>query len=150
MTDSPVHLLLNDIRKKYSGKKCSMIDIHIIESQYNVCSILNTRNDGIAFLRITCFGLKQVMFEDICLDISTISCNPEKLHNYIFKIEKALYEMAYGVKLVDDNVALLKRHVKPTVDFFTMNEEISNLKKKSKELEEKVDKLGNDRQISLF
>ena len=152
MTDSPVHLILNDIRKKYSGKKCSMVDIHIIENKYNICSIMNTRNDGTAFLRITCFGLKQIMFEDICLDISNVSCNPERLHNYIFKINKALYEIAYGIKLEDSNEPLLKRHLKPDIDFYTMNNEIKSLKEKSAELEKKVQKINenDNKQISLF
>jgi len=152
MADSPLHLLLNDIRIKYSGKKCSLIDIRNIENQYNVCSILNTRNDGIAYLRITSFGLKQVIFEDICLDSTTLSNNHKDSHNYIFNLNKALYEVAYGIVLEDKNIAIIDEYQKPSIDFYAMKEDIKLLKEKCVVLENTIKKVNNNgkEQISLF
>ena len=152
MVDSPIHLLLNDIRVKYSGKKCSLLDIRNIENQYNICSILNTRCDGVAFLRVTCFGLKQVVFEDICLDQTPIISDTKNLHNYIFNLNKMLYEVAYGIYLEDSNITLLDEYIEPDIDFHTMCEEIKNLKEKCNELEKQVEKIENNenKQISLF
>lgn len=152
MADSPIHLLLNDIRIKYSGKKCSLIDIRNIENQYNICSILNTRNDGIACLRITCFGLKQVMFEDICLDSTSLPNNKKDSHNYIFNLNKALYEVAYGIDLDDSSAPLIDDYQQPSIDFYTMEEEIKALKEKCDSLEKQLEKINNDEtgQISLF
>lgn len=152
MTDSPIHLLLNDIRIKYSGKKCSLIDIRNIENQYNVCSILNTRNDGIAYLRITSFGLKQVMFEDICIDTATLSNNQKDSHNYIFNLNKALYEVAYGIILEDRNIPIIDEYQKPSIDFYTIKEDIKSLKEKFSILENNIKKVNSNgkEQISLF
>ncbi len=152
MTDSPLHLLLNDIRIKYSNKRCSLIDIRNIENQYNICSILNTRNDGIAYLRITSFGLKQVMFEDICLDSNHILNDLNDSHNYIFKLNKALYEVAYGIMLEDEIVPLIKEYQNPSIDFDTMEKEIKTLKEKYDALEEKMRKVDSKEknQISFF
>ena len=152
MADSPIHLLLNDIRIKYSGKKCSLIDVRNIENQYNICSILNTRNDGIASLRITSFGLKQVVFEDISVDLFHISFDENNPHNYIFNLNKSLYEIAYGIELIDDNIKMIDEYRKTDIDFYTMQDEIMRLKEKCVELEQqlKKDNKGDQQQISLF
>ena len=151
MADSPIHLILNDIRIKYSGKKCSLIDVRNIENQYNICSILNIRNDGIASLRITSFGLKQVVFEDISIKLSHISLDEKNPHNYIFNLNKALYDIAYGIELIDDNIRMIEEYLNPNIDFYTMQDEIMRLKEKCIELEKQLKNNNKvDQQISLF
>ena len=65
MVDSPIHQIINEIRKRYANKNVSLSDIRNIESKYNVCSLVNVRNDNCAFLRITSFGCDEVVFEDV-------------------------------------------------------------------------------------
>lgn len=159
MADSPIHIILNDIRKSYSNKKCSMIDIRNIENKYRICSVVNTRANNCAFLRITSYGLKEVLFEDVCLDYSQINADTSDIHRFIYTISKGLYEMAYGVFLEDVNDRLIDEDVEPSIDFFSLEDELSRVntelervKQECSELKQQLSDLQNNKQsqISIF
>lgn len=151
MVDSPIHELITDIRKRYTGKNVSMVDIRNIEEKYHLCSILNIRNDTCAFLRITSFGCDEVDFEDIVLNIDIVEdkSDTEKL---MFLLNKLLYEIAYGVILIKSNESVLNVPiVNPSYDFHTLKEENERLQKRCNELEAKLESSNNHgSQISLF
>lgn len=106
MLDSPIHELINDIRKRYSGKNVSILDIRNIEDNFKLCSFVNIRNDNCAFLRITSFGFDEVVFEDIVIDLDLIK-KFNSQEELIFNISKVLFNLAYGVVLVDSNESVI-------------------------------------------
>lgn len=151
MLDSPFHELITDIRKRYTGKKVSMVDIRNIEEKYHLCSFTNIRNDNCAFLRITCFGCDEVVFEDLVVNTNIISstAKPEEL---MFALNKLLFENAYGVILVDSDKSVIDIPInEPTYNFHTLKEENARLAKRCADLETKLD-IANNRgdQMSLF
>lgn len=151
MIDSPIHELINDIRTKYTGKRVSMVDIRNIEEKYHLCSILNIRNDTCAFLRITCFGCDEVVFEDVVLNTAIIK-NQSDPTEFMFSLSKLLYENTYGVVLVNSSESVIDAPiVEPSYDFHTLKEENERLLKRCNELEMKLENANNHgSQISLF
>lgn len=151
MAISPIHLILNDIRKSYTGKNVSLIDIRIIENEFRICSIANIRSDGTAFLRITSYGLDEVVFEDVCLDFTHIPQNLIDMHEFIYILNKSLFDLAYGVILVDVSEPLISKYESPSMQLFSLEDEITKLRTKCEELEKNVKKLSDDNvQVSLF
>ena len=151
MIDSPIHELLTDIRKKYTGKDVSMVDIRNIEEKYHLCSMLNIRNDTCAFLRITCFGCDEVVFEDIVLN-TDLFIDKSDVEVLMFSLNKLLYETAYGVNLIKSNKSIIDIPItNPSYDFHTLREENERLTKRCLDLENKIENLTNrGEQISLF
>lgn len=151
MIDSPIHELINDIRTKYTGKKVSMVDIRNIEGKYHLCSILNIRNDTCAFLRITCFGCDEVVFEDVVLNTEIIKDQSDPAE-FMFTISKLLYENTYGVVLVNSSDSVIDIKIaNPSYDFHTLKEENERLVKRCDELEAKLESANNHgSQMSLF
>lgn len=149
--NSAFHIIINEIRKKYAGKHASMLDIFDIERAYNLCSMINIRNDNCAFLRITSFGLDEVVFEDVVSNLDLIKKNDFDYANLDFEIKKALYFEVYGIYLENENKRFMEPDAhKPTIDFKTDKDEIERLRKKCDELQKEVDKLKGSRQQSLF
>jgi len=151
MLDSPIHQLINDIRKRYSGKNASILDIRRIEDNYKLCSFVNIRNDNCAFLRITSFGFDEVVFEDIVIDLDLVkkfSTQDELMYN----ISRTLFNLAYGVILVDSDTTVIDVPiVKPDYDFNTLKEENNRLLKKIEELENKLTSSSlKNGQMSIF
>ena len=151
MVYSPIHELINDIRKKYTGKSVSIIDVRNIEEKYKLCSMTNIRNDNCAFLRITSFGLDEVVFEDVVVDLNLIK-EFDSQETLMFNINKVLLNMAYGVNLVESNESVINVPItSPSFDFTTLKEENVRLNKKIEELESKIANLSmKNGQISLF
>ena len=151
MIDSPIHELLTDIRKKYTGKKVSIIDIRNIEEKYHLCSLMNIRNDGCAFLRITSFGCDEVVFEDIVINTNLVN-KDTSIDDLMFKLNQLLYENAYGVVLIKSDKSIIDVPITmPSYDFHTLKEENNRLSKKCEELELKLESINNKgTQISLF
>lgn len=151
MLDSPIHELINDIRKRYSGKKVSILDIRNIEDNFKLCSFVNIRNDNCAFLRITSFGFDEVVFEDIVIDLDLIK-KFNSQEELMFNISKVLFNLAYGVVLVDSNESVIDIPIiKPDYDFNTLKEENVKLLKKIEELENKITSSSlKNGQMSIF
>lgn len=151
MLDSPIHELINDIRKRYSGKNVSILDIRNIEDNFKLCSFVNIRNDNCAFLRITSFGFDEVVFEDIVIDLDLIK-KFNSQEELIFNISKVLFNLAYGVVLVDSNESVIDIPIiKPDYDFNTLKEENAKLLKKIEELENKITSSSlKNGQMSIF
>lgn len=151
MAESVFHELIMDIRKRYTGKKVSIFDIRTIEDKYRICSIVNFRNGNCAFLRITSFGYKEVVFEDIVLDTDLIKPFVS-IDDLIFKSQCALYELAYGVKLVQSDGSVIDCKIEdPGFDFDSLQDEVELLRKKCSELELKLEAATTRKdQISLF
>lgn len=151
MLDSPIHELINDIRKRYSGKNTSILDIRRIEDNYKLCSFVNIRNDNCAFLRITSFGFDEVVFEDIVIDLDLIK-KFNSQEELMFDISKVLFNLAYGVVLVDSNESVIDIPIiKPDYDFNTLKEENVKLLKKIEELENKITSSSlKNGQMSIF
>ena len=82
--NSAFHIIINEIRKKYAGKKASMLDVYDIESTYKISSFMNIRNDNCAFLRITSFGLDEIVFEDIVTNLAFIKPFNKLLEHFFF------------------------------------------------------------------
>ena len=115
MNSSIIHDIINDIRLNYAGKTVSMIDIRRIENKYKICSIVNTRYQKCAFLRITCYATEEMVFEDVVFDYSAIEIDINDVHEFIFKISKLLYEGAYNVLLVDEYKPKLRKYSRPSI-----------------------------------
>ena len=138
MVDSPIHQIINEIRKRYANKNVSLSDIRNIESKYNVCSLVNVRNDNCAFLRITSFGCDEVVFEDVVVDLRLIEkfSNSEEL---MFNINKYLFGQAYGVVLVKSDGSVLDVPIaEPSFNFATLKADNEALRKKVADLENKL------------
>ena len=149
--NSAFHIIINEIRKKYAGKHASMLDVFDIEKAYNLCSMTNIRNDNCAFLRITSFGLDEVIFEDVVTNLDLIKSTELDYASLDFEIKKALYFEVYGVYLEKDNKRFMEPSMhKPSIDFKTDKDEIAKLRKKCDELQKEVDKLKGSEQQSLF
>lgn len=151
MSNSVLHDLLTDIRKKYTGKKVTILDIRDIEEKYRFCSVVNFRFDNSAFLRITSFGTGEVAFEDIVVN-SKVLQSISGSEGILFATQKILYELSYGVELVNENKRLLNGDIEnPPYDFETIRDELDILRKRCAELEKKLaltQKKPN--QMSLF
>ena len=149
MSNSFLHDLLTDIRKRYSGKEMSILDIRDIEEKYRMCSVANFRFDNCAFLRITSFGSGEVTFEDIVI-------NSKMLENYsedlLFNAQRILYELAYGIKLSSENKRFLEGKIEPPpYEFETIRDELDKLRKRCNDLEKKLESTtSRPDQISLF
>ena len=149
--NSSFHIIINEIRNKYAGKQVSLLDIFEIEKAYNICSIVNIRNDNCAFLRITSYGLDEIVFEDIVTNLDIVKKHITLYSDLDFEIKKILYDEAYGVLLEKGNDKFLKDfHHKPDINFNTYKEEIARLKRKCEELEKENSKLKGTEQQSLF
>lgn len=149
MLDSPIHELIAEIRRKFSGKRVSISDIRKIEEKYKLCSFVNVRNDNCAFIRITSFGCGEVTFEDLVFNIDFLK-NFKSLEELMFNINKVLFGNAYDVILVDTKENLLNDPIgEPSFNFETLIEENKRLIKRCTELENKLSNEKNN-QISLF
>lgn len=149
--NSAFHIIINEIRTKYAGKKASMLDVYDIESTYKISSFMNIRNDNCAFLRITSFGLDEIVFEDIVTNLAFIKRNFSQYEDLDFEIKKMLYNQAYGIVLEKDNNRFMDSSLhKASFDFKTDREEIIRLKKKCEELEKEIARSKGSRQQSLF
>ena len=138
MIDSPIHQIINEIRRRYANKNVSLSDIRNIESKYNVCSLVNVRNDNCAFLRITSFGCDEVVFEDVVVDLRLIEkfSNSEEL---MFSINKYLFGQAYGVVLVKSDSSVLDVPItEPSFNFATLKADNEALRKRCADLENKL------------
>lgn len=141
--NSPIHAILTEIRNRYTFEEVSFLDIRKIESIYQICSIVNTRSDKCAYLRITFYGLDEnVVFEDIVFDFSLIE-KQINIDNFYFIINKILYKEAYGVELKDSNNCILKKKIeKSSLGFLkvkTRNKQ-AGIIEKNNENEKKEDK----------
>ena len=149
MANSYFHDVLTEIRKRYTGKRASILDVRNIEEKYHLCSIVNFRNDNCAFLRITSSGTGEIIFEDIVINIELIKpfTNSNEL---LFNSQKIMYELAYGLKIVDSSESLIEKIEEPSIEFQTMKEEIKKLIKERNELINKLDYATKRNQMSLF
>lgn len=147
MADSPIHITINDIRKNYVGKKLSLIDVRIIEDMYHICSIANVRNNNTAFLRITSYGLEGVIFEDVVFDFDGVVKREEDTHTFIFNLSKALYDLVYGIQLIDENMPVLKDYLKPSVSYTDLRKDVKELKEKIGLLELKIKDIQNGKPV---
>ena len=151
MANSPIHEVLNDIRSKYTGMEASILDIRRIEELYKICSILNTRNGDTAYLRITAYGLKGVAFEDICIDFAKFHYDTDDVHQFIFQLSKALYEVAYGVCLIDGADVLIEELKRPSLDFSNLQKELLALQDRCAMLEQQIAALkSGSKQGTIF
>lgn len=151
MANSPIHEILNDIRSKYTGSEASILDVRRIEELYKICSILNTRNGDTAYLRITSYGMKGVAFEDICIDFTKFHYDTDDVHQFIFQLSKALYEVAYGVSLVDGADIIIEELQRPNLDFTNLQKELLVLRDRCTMLEQQVASLkSGSKQGSIF
>ena len=148
--NSTFHIVINDIRTKYSGKNVSIYDIYDIEETYKMCSIVNVRNDNCAFLRITFFGFDEVVFEDIVTNIELVK-KYSTFDDLDYELKRILYGQAYGVVLVNDHKKYLDKDIhKPSFDFSTDKEEIKRLKKRCEDLEKELHESSDLYQSTLF
>lgn len=151
MANSPIHEILNDIRSKYTGLEVSILDIRRIEELFKICSILNTRNGDTAYLRITAYGMRGVAFEDICIDFTKFHFNADDVHCFIFQLSKALYEVAYGVHLIDGSEILVEELKRPNLDFSNLQKELLALQDRCAMLEQQVASLkSGSKQGTIF
>ena len=143
--NSPFHIIINEIREKYGGKEVSILDIYDIETAYKLCSTTNIRNDNCAFLRITCFGLDEIVFEDIVTKVDLIQNDKKMTFDELdFEIKKVLYRQAYGVILLEVNEKMFtSEDHKPSFSFIADKEEVIRLKQKCLELENEIKRLCN-------
>lgn len=151
MPDSPLHVIINEIRKNYGGKEASLVDIRLIESKYKICSIINTRDTNTAYLRITSYGLNGVNFEDITFDFSGFPNIRNDLSNFVFSISRVLFGLAYGINLSDSANRLIGSIAEPSFDYFDLRDEVSALQSRFADLENKLKEVNKqESQISLF
>ena len=150
MSNSFLHDLLTDIRKRYSGKEMSILDIRDIEEKYRMCSVANFRFDNCAFLRITSYGTGEVTFEDIVINSKMLEGFSQD--ELLFGAQKILYELAYGIKLSNENRRFLNGKIDPPpYEFETIRDELEKLRKRCSDLEKKLESAtGKPDQISLF
>lgn len=150
MSNSILHDLLTDIRKRYSGKDVSILDIRDIEEKYRLCSVVNFRFDNSAFLRITSYGTGEVTFEDIVVNSKVLELKGTQ-EDVLFNAQRILYDLAYGVKLLNENKRFLEGKIdNPPYNFETIRDEVVMLRKKCEDLERKLDAAKNPDRISLF
>lgn len=146
MIESPLHFIINEVRNKYSGKSISNTDLRKIEYNYKICSILNFRDNNIASLRITSFGIKGVNFEEIQLDLNFLD-SQDSLGNKLFCIYRMLYKMAYDIDLNESRESTLEIDELVKIDFTDIQSKIEKIEASIEILEEKISKANN---TSLF
>jgi hypothetical protein len=149
MIESPVHYILNEIRVNFSNVSVTIIDIRKIEYKYKISSILNIKENNKVVLRITSFSLKGVNFEDISIDMAGIEPNKFGQEKY-FLIQKYIYEIAYGVKLVDNSETLIDLNDISDLSYDDFETRLSALEKRLDEIELESKGQNKSQNLTLF
>jgi len=149
MIESPVHYILNEIRVNFSNVSVTIIDIRKIEYKYKISSILNIKENNKVVLRITSFSLKGVNFEDISIDMAGIEPNKFDQEKY-FLIQKYIYEIAYGVKLVDNSETLIDLNDISDLSYDDFETRLSALEKRLDEIELESKGQNKSQNLTLF
>lgn len=149
MIESPVHYILNEIRVKFSNVSVTIIDIRKIEYKYKISSILNIKENNMVVLRITSFSLKGVNFEDISIDMAGLESNKFDQEKY-FLIQKYIYEIAYGVKLVDNSETLIDLSDISDLSYDDFENRLIALEKRLDEIELESKSQNKSQNLTLF